>query len=203
MPARSARPVLVTILDTPAGPLSLLAHDDTLIGAGFTGDPESLHARLEPALRDAALTAARPQDLAWLVKPMRDYFDGDLKAPDGLPVHQPGSPGRQRLWDAMRAVPAGTTVSYAELAVRGGQPTAPRAAGAACAANLIAPVIPCHRILRGDGSLGGYYYGLPCKEWLLAHERAQLLSPRPRSAFPAPGAPRSHPRPAPAPGLSG
>ena len=186
MSARSSGPVLVTVLDTPAGLLSLLAHDDTLVGAGFTGDPESLHARLEPVLREVPLTAARPQDLAWLVQPMRDYFDGDLKAPDGLPVRQPGSAGRQRLWDAMRAVPAGTTVSYTELAARAGQPSAPRAAGAACAANLIAPVIPCHRILRSDGSLGGYYYGLPCKEWLLAHERAQLLSPPPRFA-PAPG----------------
>jgi methylated-DNA-[protein]-cysteine S-methyltransferase len=174
MPARSASPVLATVLDTPAGPLSLLACDDTLVAAGFTGDPEALHARLEPALQEAPLTSARPQDLAWLVKPMRDYFDGDLKAPDGLPVRQAGSPGRQRLWDAMRAVPAGTTISYAELAARAGQPTAPRAAGAACAANLIAPVVPCHRILRGDGSLGGYYYGLPRKEWLLAHERAHL-----------------------------
>ena len=174
MSARSSSPVLVTVLDTPAGPLSLLACDDTLVGAGFTGDPGSLHARLEPALRETALTAARPQDLAWLVKPMRDYFEGDVKAPDGLPVRQPGSPGRQRLWDAMRAVPAGTTISYAELAARAGQPTAPRAAGAACAANLIAPVIPCHRILGSDGSLHGYYYGLPCKEWLLAHEREHL-----------------------------
>ena len=174
MSARSAGPVLVTVLDTPAGPLSLLAHADTLVGAGFTGDPGSLHARLEPALREAPLTTARPQDLAWLVKPVQDYFDGDLKAPDGLPVRQPGSPGRQRLWDAMRAVPAGTTISYAELAARAGQPTAPRAAGAACAANLIAPVVPCHRIVGSDGSLHGYYYGLPCKEWLLAHERAHL-----------------------------
>ncbi len=48
-----------------------------------------------------------------------------------------------------------------------------RAAGAACAANLIAPVIPCHRVLRTDGSLGGYYYGLPRKEWLLRHEGAR------------------------------
>ena len=127
MPARSG-PVLVTVLDTPVGPLSLLAHADTLVGAGFTGDPGSLHPRLEPELRAAPLATARPRDLAWLVKPMRDYFDGDLKALDGLPVRQPGSPARQRLWDAMRAVPAGTTISYAELAARAGQPTAPRAA---------------------------------------------------------------------------
>jgi methylated-DNA-[protein]-cysteine S-methyltransferase len=174
MSARSAGSVLVTVLDTPAGPLSLLAHADTLVGAGFTGDPGSLQVRLEPALRAAELTTARPQDLAWLVKPMQDYFDGDLKAPDGLPVRQPGSPGRQRLWDAMRTVPAGTTISYAELAARAGPPTAPRAAGAACAANLIAAVIPCHRIVGSDGSLHGYYYGLPCKEWLLTHEHTHL-----------------------------
>ena len=178
MSARSAGPVLVTVLDTPAGPLSLLAHDNTLVAAGFTGDPASLHARLEPALREAPLTTARRQDLAWLVKPMQDYFDGDLKAPDGLPVRQPGSPGRQRLWDAMRAVPAGTTISYTELAARAGQPTAPRAAGAACAANLIAPVVPCHRILRGDGSLGGYHWGLTRKRALIGWETGRVASAR-------------------------
>src|SRR5262249_60837042 len=154
MSARSAGPVLVTVLDTPAGPLSLLAHHDTLVGAGFTGDPGALHTRLEPALREAPLATARPQDLAWLVKPMQDYFDGDLKAPDGLPVRQPGSPGRQRLSDAMRAVPAGTTITYTELAARAGQPRAPRAAGAACAAKLLAPVVPFPRLRRADGSLG-------------------------------------------------
>ena len=59
MSARSSSPILVTVLDTPAGPLSLLAHADTLVGAGFTGDPGSLHARLEPALRAAERTTAR------------------------------------------------------------------------------------------------------------------------------------------------
>jgi methylated-DNA-[protein]-cysteine S-methyltransferase len=174
MPASSTGEILVTVLDTPAGPLSLLAHDDTLVGAGFTADPTSLQARLEPALRGAPLVTARRGDLAWLVKPMRDYFGGDLTAPDGLPVRQPGSPARQRLWELMRAVPPGTTVSYAELAARAGQPRAARAAGAACAANLVAPVIPCHRVLRSDGRLGGYFYELTCKRWLLAHEGASL-----------------------------
>ena len=70
----------------------------------------------------------------------------------------------------MRAVAPGTTVSYAMLATQAGNPGAPRAAGAACAANLIAPVVPCHRVLRTDGSLGGYYYGLDRKKWLLLHE---------------------------------
>jgi methylated-DNA-[protein]-cysteine S-methyltransferase len=71
----------------------------------------------------------------------------------------------------MRAVRPGTTISYTDLATRVGLPrTAARAAGAACAANLIAPAVPCHRVLRSDGSLGGYYYGLARKRWLLRHE---------------------------------
>jgi methylated-DNA-[protein]-cysteine S-methyltransferase len=167
-------PILATVLDTPAGDLSLLTLDGTLIAAGFTGDPAAMQGRLEPALRAAPLTPAGDGDLAWLVKPMRDYFAGDLTAPDGLPVRQPGGPGRQRMWQLMRGVPPGCTVTYTELAALAGVPSAPRAAGAACAANLIAPVIPCHRILRSDGSLGGYYYGLPVKNWLLRHEGARL-----------------------------
>jgi methylated-DNA-[protein]-cysteine S-methyltransferase len=166
-------PVLATVLDTPIGGLSLLAHDGTLVAAGFTDDPWSMHARLAPALRAAELVSARPHDLAWLVKPMRDYLAGDLAAPDGLPVRQPGGPGRQHMWQLMRAVPPGTAITYTQLAALAGQPSAPRAAGAACAANLIAPVIPCHRILRTDGTLGGYYYGLSVKEWLLRHEGAR------------------------------
>ena len=161
--------ITTAILDTPIGPLSLLAHGDALVGAGFTGDPGELHGRLHPSLRWIPLAAG---ELPWLVKPLRDYFDGDLTAPDSLPVHQPATASRERLWAELRAVPAGTTISYTGLAARAGIPRAARAAGSACAANLIAPVIPCHRALRTDGSLGGYYYGLARKEWLLRHEGA-------------------------------
>jgi len=167
MPAGS---IATAVLGTPAGPLSVLAHGQALVGAGFTGDPGELHARLHRSLRPLPLAAA---ELPWLVKPLRDYFDGDLTALDGLPVHQPAAGSRERLWAQMRAVRPGTTISYTDLAARVGLPrTAARAAGAACAANLIAPVVPCHRVLRSDGSLGGYYYGLARKRWLLRHEGA-------------------------------
>jgi methylated-DNA-[protein]-cysteine S-methyltransferase len=162
--------ILVTVLDTPIGPLSLLAHDASLVGGGFTADPAELHVRMHPSLRALDLAPARQDDLPWLVKPVRDYFDGDLRALDSISVHQPATALRQQFWAALRAVPSGTTVSYATLAQRAGTPSAARAAGSACAANLIAPVVPCHRVLRGDGSLGGYYYGLSRKEWLLRHE---------------------------------
>jgi methylated-DNA-[protein]-cysteine S-methyltransferase len=169
--------VLATTVTTPAGPLSLLAWADRLVGGGFTAEPGQLQARLHPSLRALAWRAVPPGELPWLVKPVRGYFDGDLVALDGLTVLQPGSAGRRRLWAAMRAVPAGSTISYTELAARAGQPDAPRAAGAACAANLVAPVIPCHRILRRDGHLGGYYYGLDRKAWLLRHEGARAGQP--------------------------
>ena len=161
--------IATAILDTPIGPLSVLAHGEALVGAGFTGDPGELHARLHRSLRPLPLAAA---GLPWLAKPLRDYFDGDLTALDTLPVHQPAGGARERVWAQLRAVRAGTTISYTDLAARAGIPQAPRAAGAACAANLIAPVVPCHRALRTDGSLGGYYYGLARKRWLLRHEGA-------------------------------
>jgi methylated-DNA-[protein]-cysteine S-methyltransferase len=164
--------ILATVLETPIGPLSLLARDGALVGGGFTADPAQLHVRMHPSLRGLGLRPAGQDDLAWLVKPVRAYFEGDVGALDGLTVHQPGTPSRQQLWAAMRAVPPGTTVSYAVLAAQAGRPRAPRAAGAACAFNLIAPVVPCHRVLRTDGSLGGYYYGLDRKMWLLRHEGA-------------------------------
>ena len=169
-----AHRILTTALDTPIGPLSLAARGDTLIAAGFGAAPAALLPRLHVSLRSAPTGAARPADLPWLVTPVQAYFDGDLTALDGLPVYQPASPGRQRMWEQLRAVPPGTTVTYTELAARAGQPTAPRAAGAACAANLIAPVVPCHRALRTDGSLGGYYYGLDRKRWLLRHEGVSM-----------------------------
>lgn len=167
-----SRPVPVitaTAIATPIGPLSLLAAAGALIGAGFTADPGELHARLHRSLRPLPLA---PGELPWAVTPLRDYFDGDLAALDRLPVRQPATPARQRLWAQLRAVPPGATISYTELAHRAGSPRAVRAAGAACAANLIAPVVPCHRAVRSDGGLGGYYYGLGRKDWLLRHERA-------------------------------
>jgi methylated-DNA-[protein]-cysteine S-methyltransferase len=165
--------VLATVMDTPIGPLSLLVQGGRLIAGGFTADPAVMHPRLAPPLRALPLQATDPVELPWLAKPVAAYFDGDLAALDEIPVSQPGSSSRQRLWVTLRAVPPGRTVSYTQLAAQAGNPRAPRAAGAACAYNLIAPVVPCHRALRSDGTLGGYYYGLDRKMWLLRHEGAR------------------------------
>jgi|HubBroStandDraft_1064217.scaffolds.fasta_scaffold443948_2 methylated-DNA-[protein]-cysteine S-methyltransferase len=165
--------ILAAVLDTPIGPLSLLAHGDRLIAGGFTARPDEMYTRLHRSLRGFPLRQVAGRDLPWLAKPVAGYFTGDLRALDTIPVHQPGSPGRQRLWAELRAVPPGSTVTYTELAARAGSPHAARAAGAACALNLIAPVVPCHRAVGSNGSLTGYYYGLDRKAWLLRHESAR------------------------------
>ncbi|GGO81190.1 methylated-DNA--[protein]-cysteine S-methyltransferase [Nonomuraea cavernae] len=161
------------VLPTPIGPLSLLTREGVLVAGGFTADPEEMYARLAPALRAEGLDAV--DDLGPAGQAVRDYFDGDLTALDAIAVEQPGSATRRRLHQALREVKPGTTVSYAQLAERAGLPrTAARAAGSACAQNLIAPFVPCHRVLPSTGGFGGYYYGTPVKEWLLAHEAGKL-----------------------------
>jgi methylated-DNA-[protein]-cysteine S-methyltransferase len=159
--------LLTTTVTTPFGPMSLIGTEECLHAASFNADLDELRDRLAPSLRREPIrrgetTAARA---------LRDYFAGDVGALDEVDVSQPGGPFHTRVWAAMRAVPAGTTVSYGELAARAGQPRAVRAAGSACARNAICLFVPCHRIVRSDGGLGGYYYGLATKQRLLEHER--------------------------------
>jgi methylated-DNA-[protein]-cysteine S-methyltransferase len=180
-----------TVMTTPAGPLSLLVEPagERLWGAGFSARPEELHARFGPRRR--ALGLRLLPDLGAVTKAMAAYFDGDLAAMEALVADQDGGAYEQRVWRAMAQVPAGVTASYGELARRTGVPGAARAVGAACARNLVAPVVPCHRVLRGDGGLGGYHYGLACKSWLLAHERRHAPDPATPTLAIEPGLVRS------------
>jgi methylated-DNA-[protein]-cysteine S-methyltransferase len=157
------------VLETPIGPLTLIADADILVAAGFAG-PEEMAARLGPPAPRLRTRA----DLGRLSAAVTAYFAGDLAALDDLPVRQPGAAFRQAAWAALRGVGAGEVVTYAELAARAGRPAAVRAAGGACAHNLIAPIVPCHRVIRTDRGLGGYLYGVERKRWLLAHERGAL-----------------------------
>lgn len=174
----SGEPVIrATVVATPVGPLSLLAHDGALVGAGFTPEPKDLHDRMRPALREHVLEVVADPDptdplgaRGALGEPVAAYFAGDVDALDTLPVHQPGTPTMLALWQALRRVPAGRTVTYGQLAAAAGRPRAARVAGAACAGNLVAPIVPCHRVVPASGGLGGYYYGVPVKRWLLDHE---------------------------------
>jgi methylated-DNA-[protein]-cysteine S-methyltransferase len=150
---------------TPVGPFSLVVAGDGVAAAGFAADPGDLEMPADP------LTGTG--DLAAAVAAVEAYFDGDLCALDAVPVRRQGGPFRVAAWDAMRRVPPGRTVTYTELAPAAGNPRAARAAGAACAHNLVPLLVPCHRVVRSDASLGSYYYGLPMKHWLLLHEGAR------------------------------
>jgi O-6-methylguanine DNA methyltransferase len=102
------------------------------------------------------------------------YFDGDVGALEGLDVGAHGTPFQQEVWRQLRLIPVGSTISYGELARRTGRPNAQRAVGMANAANPIALIVPCHRVIRTGGALGGYGFGIDCKRWLLAHEQSPV-----------------------------
>jgi methylated-DNA-[protein]-cysteine S-methyltransferase len=101
---------------------------------------------------------------------VRRYLAGELRALEEVPVEPGGTEFQRSVWRALREIPPGTTVSYGELAVRLGRPSATRAVGLANGANPIGVVVPCHRVIGADGSLTGYGGGLYRKRWLLAHE---------------------------------
>jgi methylated-DNA-[protein]-cysteine S-methyltransferase len=102
------------------------------------------------------------------------YFAGDIGALDTLTVETCGTEFQQQVWRQLRRIPVGSTISYGELARRVGRPNAQRAVGMANASNPIALIVPCHRVIRTGGALGGYAFGLDCKRWLLAHESTKL-----------------------------
>jgi len=156
------------VIPTPTGPLAIvLDDDDVVVASGFTSVDDQL-SRLPDAERAAGVVDDAAESAA--ARAVLAYVAGDVAALDSVPVRQPGGAFQQQAWEAMRQIPPGQTWSYAELAAKAGRPDASRAAGSACARNLVAPFVPCHRVVRSDGTLGGYYYGLPVKEWLLAHE---------------------------------
>jgi methylated-DNA-[protein]-cysteine S-methyltransferase len=100
---------------------------------------------------------------------LRAYLAGDVLALDAVVVAPEGSPFQNKVWDALREIPPGETITYGELARRVG--SHPRAVGSANARNPIALAIPCHRVIAQGGDLCGYAWGRPRKQWLLDHER--------------------------------
>jgi methylated-DNA-[protein]-cysteine S-methyltransferase len=175
----STDPLLATTVPAPAGDLTfvLTPEDGVVRVAGFS-PLSDVAERIPEALAGRGLDVVAPEDVADhptlepVVRAVERYVGGDVTALDDVPVEQPGGPFFQRAWAAMRAIPAGSTATYTELAAAAGNPLAVRAAGSACARNLVAPFVPCHRVLRsgGKGALGGYYFGLDAKRALLTHE---------------------------------
>jgi methylated-DNA-[protein]-cysteine S-methyltransferase len=158
-----------SIVDTPAGLFLMVTDSDgAVLAAGWTTDVGDLLPLVHPSLR------AEPEprtDLGPATAAVRAYLDGDLTAPAAVPVRQRSDgPFLTSAWEALRKVEPGEPISYTEFAVRTGRPTATRAAALACARNAAALFVPCHRIVRSDGGLGGFRWGLDVKRWLIAHE---------------------------------
>jgi len=150
----------------------LVASTDKGICAILIGDePEPLVRDLQERFPQADLVGAEPgfeRTVAQVV--------GFVEAPRlglDLPLDVRGTAFQRRVWEALRAVPAGSTVSYSELAERLGMPTAARAVAGACAANPVAVAIPCHRVVRTGGALSGYRWGIERKRALLEREAGQ------------------------------
>lgn len=161
--------MLTSTLLTPPGPFSLIADDNGVVfGAGWTADPTDLVPQIAPRLRAAELT--QRSDLGAVTRAVAAYLKGDLQAIDDVVVMQASGPFIEQAWKVLRTVPAGEPVTYRELAVMAGRPDAVRAAASACSRNAVALFVPCHRVLRTGGALGGFRWGLAVKSWLLAHE---------------------------------
>ena len=158
-----------TVQKTPVGNIYLIADSSILIAAGFKS-LNSLQNRLSP--NDKLRKIEPIEKIPKISKLIDYYFEGRLDALNLIQVRQPGAQFSQKVWRVMRAIPAGMTISYAQLAKKAGSPAAFRAAGTACGNNLIAPIIPCHRIIKSDGTLGSYGYGVAIKEKLLRLEGA-------------------------------
>lgn len=169
--------VSFTVLALPelegVGLLLVGATDRGLCSVALGASEEELASRLRRELPRAALREVRPpyaKPLAGWISALRDHLRGRPLA-RGLPLDVRTTALRLAVWDYLRSIPRGEVRTYAEVAAAVGRPRAVRAVASACAANPVALLVPCHRVLRADGGLGGYRWGLAHKRRLLALER--------------------------------
>lgn len=161
---------VVEIIDTPDGPFVIVADArQRVLASGWAADVSAVVARIHPALRpESVREAALDAGVA-----ARAYYAGALDAIDDVVVLQQGTELQLKGWSALRRIPPGSPLTYTGFAALFGSPAAVRAAASVCARNAPALFVPCHRVLRSDGSLGGFAWGLPVKASLLARERGE------------------------------
>jgi len=157
-----------TVIDSPIGPLTLVADDGALAGLYMDPQRHLPDASTHGPLDEAGLPAVREQLTA--------YFSGALLEFD-VPIAMSGTPFQVRVWEALRRIPYGSTWSYGRLAAALGQPGASRAVGLANGRNPVGIVVPCHRVVGSTGSLTGYGGGLARKQFLLDLEAGRPTLP--------------------------
>jgi AraC family transcriptional regulator of adaptative response/methylated-DNA-[protein]-cysteine methyltransferase len=161
-----------SLVDTALGQALVAATQRGVCMVELGGDGAALEAKLRDEFPRAQLQrvdAGRDEFLAPRLQAVAARLAG---AAGEVDVELVGTAFQKKVWDALMRIPPGETRSYAQLAAQLGQPGAARAVASACARNKVAIVVPCHRVIRGDGSLGGYRWGLPLKQQLLERERA-------------------------------
>ncbi|MGH8479575.1 MAG: methylated-DNA--[protein]-cysteine S-methyltransferase, partial [Gammaproteobacteria bacterium] len=173
LPVRS-EPIMITmaIEREPASALFVTEADRwaAVVRRDPAADPETLVCDLEDRFPKARLIGGDTQ-FEQLVANIVGFVEAPALGLD-LPLDVRGTAFQQRVWQALREIPAGSTASYSEIAGRIGAPKAVRAVAQACASNLIAVAIPCHRVVRNDGGLSGYRWGVERKRALLDRESA-------------------------------
>ncbi|QNA92078.1 MULTISPECIES: methylated-DNA--[protein]-cysteine S-methyltransferase [unclassified Microbacterium] len=160
---------LIQTIETPDGAFTILADDrQRVLASGWTSDEEAILARLSAANRPEEVREGETEAAAAVVA----YYAGDLSAIDAVAVKQSGTALQLAGWSALREIAPGAPLTYTGFASLLGNPAAVRAAASICARNAPALFVPCHRVLRTDGSLGGFAWGLAVKESLLSREAA-------------------------------
>lgn len=152
------------VVATSLGPMLVAATDNGVCRLSFSEGREELEARFP-----SAELVEGGAEFAALLQRVVDAVESPGTGSD-IPIDVRGTAFQQRVWAELRKIPRGETRSYAEIAAAAGKPKAVRATGSANGANNVAVLIPCHRVVRSDGSLGGYAYGLDIKRELLARE---------------------------------
>jgi methylated-DNA-[protein]-cysteine S-methyltransferase len=172
-------------MNTPLGVALFVTSDEGALAAFDWADKEDrMRALLERRLGRGTTLAEGPAP-ARIRLALERYFEGDVSTVDAIPCRAVGTPFQQAVWTALRAIPAGTTTTYGELASRIGAPGAARAVGLANNRNPIGVVVPCHRVIGKDGTLTGYAGGLARKQWLLDHEARAASTGQPLMAITA------------------
>lgn len=157
-------------MSTPDGPFTIIARDGMVLASGWTAGPGELTGQIHPGLLPASLQEV--PGLPGISAAVDAFYSGDPEPAMAVPVLQRSGPFRAHAWDVLRQVKPGFPVTYTEYAALAGNPKAVRAAASACAFNAAALFVPCHRVIRTDGSLGGFRWGLRIKESLLEREAA-------------------------------
>lgn len=165
-------------MTTPDGVFHIVIDDKGVARASGFGDLQDLRKRLPAELRGTPVEPAHDHSYEAFVQA---YYDGDTTALDAIPRAQNGSDFQKRVWRAISNIPYGKTISYKELASAAGNSGAVRAAGTACGLNRLILLVPCHRVLKSDGSIGNYLYGPKIKTSLLRSEQAAAKVTKPIS----------------------